>query len=351
MFTELELLNFQSHKNSVLELHPNVNVIVGETDSGKSAILRALYWVAFGKPSGESIRRWNVSKPTSVSITLEEGTTISKVRGSSENYYQMSDEIYKGFGRSVPDVIANALNVKPINFVRQLDPPFLFSMSAGEVASYLNELVNLDIIGRSLSNISRMVKQAEKDTQVHENSIVQFEKQLEELQWIPDAEEAIKELEHFDKIVRRRKRHYSELKESISDYQSANEKIKSFPDLHKAERLLDVAYKEYECVKNQRIRAKALRSAISEYNKAQEALDTQCNYSNAEKLILKIESIMQRQTDLQEKVSALKIVIDNVKASKKLLKNVCCDERQALLQFKKLMPMECPLCGHIQKQE
>ena len=41
------LQNFQSHKYSIVELDEQLNVIVGPSDSGKSAIIRALKWVLY----------------------------------------------------------------------------------------------------------------------------------------------------------------------------------------------------------------------------------------------------------------------------------------------------------------
>ena len=42
MIKKLHLKNCQSHKDSLLEFSPRLNVFVGDTDSGKSAIIRGL---------------------------------------------------------------------------------------------------------------------------------------------------------------------------------------------------------------------------------------------------------------------------------------------------------------------
>ena len=47
------LENFQSHKYSVIELNEELNVIVGPSDSGKSAIIRGLKWALYNEPSGD----------------------------------------------------------------------------------------------------------------------------------------------------------------------------------------------------------------------------------------------------------------------------------------------------------
>ena len=44
----VRLVNFLSHRDSVLEFDPHVNVIIGENGSGKSSILEAIYYALYG---------------------------------------------------------------------------------------------------------------------------------------------------------------------------------------------------------------------------------------------------------------------------------------------------------------
>lgn len=52
--SRIEIVNFQSHSYTDLYLSDGVNVIVGPSDSGKTAIIRAIKWVLFNEPSGSS---------------------------------------------------------------------------------------------------------------------------------------------------------------------------------------------------------------------------------------------------------------------------------------------------------
>jgi len=45
MINSLTIQNFQSHKNTTLEFDNGINIIIGQSDSGKTAIIRALNWV------------------------------------------------------------------------------------------------------------------------------------------------------------------------------------------------------------------------------------------------------------------------------------------------------------------
>ena len=50
---QITLKNFQSHKDSTIQLDRGLNAIIGPSDSGKSAIIRAIKWVLYNEPSGD----------------------------------------------------------------------------------------------------------------------------------------------------------------------------------------------------------------------------------------------------------------------------------------------------------
>jgi exonuclease SbcC len=53
MIDHVAIKNFQSHKNTNIDFQRNgVNVIVGTSDQGKSAILRAILWAVNNRPMG-----------------------------------------------------------------------------------------------------------------------------------------------------------------------------------------------------------------------------------------------------------------------------------------------------------
>jgi len=78
IFTKMELENFQCHKYSVLEFDKRLNVIVGESDKGKSSIIRAFEFV-FGESDSaakEYIRHG--SNFASVRLYMDNGVIIER---------------------------------------------------------------------------------------------------------------------------------------------------------------------------------------------------------------------------------------------------------------------------------
>lgn len=139
MITRIELNNFQAHKHTVIDLDKGVNVITGETDNGKSSIVRAIRWVVENYPQGiDKINsNWNedLKEPLSVKLYTENGY-VERIRTKDRNGYNICkngekeiklDAIGKG---NVPKEVTEFLNVSDVNFQYQLDPPYLLSMTA-----------------------------------------------------------------------------------------------------------------------------------------------------------------------------------------------------------------------------
>ena len=56
MIKTIKIKNFESWKDVQIDLHPGINVLVGESDSGKSIIIRALKWNFLNRPQGFGYR-------------------------------------------------------------------------------------------------------------------------------------------------------------------------------------------------------------------------------------------------------------------------------------------------------
>ena len=88
MFKSLTLNYFRSHKQTKLEFVPGINVIQGESRSGKSNIFRAMYWIMENRPLGGRVRsRFMGDKDvTSVALELTEGVTVTTIDDGKVSY-------------------------------------------------------------------------------------------------------------------------------------------------------------------------------------------------------------------------------------------------------------------------
>ncbi|MEJ8785627.1 AAA family ATPase [Peptoniphilus sp. HCN-40583] len=167
------LVNFQSHVFSELSLSKGVNVIVGPSDSGKTAIMRALRWNMFNDPSGVEFVREGETE-VAVTIRFQNKVEVERRRSRSKNQYilrQPGEEelIFEGFGKNVPAEIEEAIGIKkvmlddkkslPLNFSDQLDGPFLLQETDAYKAQAIGRMVGVDLLDETMRDTLRDKKQ------------------------------------------------------------------------------------------------------------------------------------------------------------------------------------------------
>lgn len=192
MLESLLLRNFQVHRKLLLEFDPHVTTILGPSDAGKSAIVRALRWVFLNQPRGDSFTRHGAG---TVKVTCGiDGSQVTRKAGKG-NEYQLDGKIFRSFGSAVPDEIRLHHQLSPTNFQGQFDSPFWFAQSPGEVSRALNQIINLGVIDTSLSNISSEVRRAKVETEVIQERLTGAIAKKQELSDVPRMDEELKELE------------------------------------------------------------------------------------------------------------------------------------------------------------
>lgn len=216
----IEIENFRSHKNTFVEFSPNVNIIIGENDSGKTNILRALNWTINNRPSGDDMRSfWEGN--TVVKIDIDD-IIIERVRTNSENIYKMNNEVYKAFGQGVPEQISNFINMNSDNIAFQLDGPFLLGLSAADVGKHYNKIVRLDIIDEVISNIKKTLKSEENELLFVQKESKLLEDNLKQYEWINEAQQNLGMLEKMQIKVQRLQREIIDIELLKNKYEKLN---------------------------------------------------------------------------------------------------------------------------------
>jgi len=146
MIGSVILEGFQGHISSHLEFSPGVNVVVGEGDVGKTAVMRAVRWALENRPAGDGfVYRGSRKKlPCRVTIKTARGDTIIRER-KPKNRYVVNETEFTTVGRTVPDEVRAVLDLQPINVQGQLiGQYFLVLDSPGEISRYLSDLYHFD---------------------------------------------------------------------------------------------------------------------------------------------------------------------------------------------------------------
>lgn len=100
---DVRLENFQSHLDSQFTFADGLNVLIGQSDSGKTAVIRGIRWALFNQPRGTDFIRAG-SDFVRVTIQFESGDRLIRERTASKNRYMIKkngqeQQVFESFGQ------------------------------------------------------------------------------------------------------------------------------------------------------------------------------------------------------------------------------------------------------------
>lgn len=331
MIKKIELRNFQSHKHTVIDFSEGINVLCGESDNGKTAIIRAIRWVYENRPLGTDKlnSNWNkkFKEPMSVKLTLDNNIWVERMRDGSFNGYKYSDgesEIsLDAVGSDVPQKIKDLLNFTDVNFQFQLDSPYLLSMSAPEASRYLNQIIHLDSIDKMLSTADSNKRNLNSDKKHFETDVKDFTAKVESLSWLDEANGIQTRIDKYDGLIANLDEQRNDLADDCLSYRRHKSEV---IDLSEQEKIVseieEIVIPDDSEIKYQ----------IESYKKCRESV---FDVSEQESIIKDIEAInVPDRSSLQNEISEYKNLLAEIKDFD--------DEQEKLLA---ILPEVCPLCG------
>jgi len=176
MIKTLRIENFQSHADTYVELSPNVTVFTGESDKGKTAILRAFRKIVRNIPTGDFFIRYGQNECI-ITIVNDDNTTITRKVGkkNSVNLYQVNNDKYSNFGVTIPEEVKQALNIGDIqvfdkdkidfNIGTQHEGLFLVGGAGIEAlrGRIFGKITGSDVISRAISNLNSVIRSQNKE--------------------------------------------------------------------------------------------------------------------------------------------------------------------------------------------
>lgn len=308
MIKELHLTNFQGHKDSTIKLVSGVNVIAGQSNIGKSSIIRAVRWLMKNRPSGagDQFRNRDADKKDEVSVRMElDDGSIIRFKRKGKNGYEVDGEQLVAIGTDVPTEVSNVLNLGDHNLQTQhklpgSNPYFLVEDSPGDVARKLNEVCGMDIIDNCLSNAGLLVTRNQQ--QVSESQ-----------------------------------QHIEDLEESTTKYS----------DLEKREADVVALEKEWREIIKLDKKAHVLGGLIQGASRIQSDLDRVEELLKVEKLASKLFVIMEEREGAQNSVDQLSQLINKGRCLERDIVRVEVEIESMEDEFHDLLVEggECPLCG------
>lgn len=234
--TSLELENFQCHARTLLTFSPGLNVIVGPSDQGKTAIIRALRWVLYNEPRGSDFVRVG-AESCRVTVTFDDGTRITREKGPRTNRYVIEkDGERREFNAVTPEVereVRAAHGMTPLildedreiklHLGGQLEAPFLLDEPGTLRAKALSQIVGVHIIDAAIRDVLADEGRAAREETDLGRDISAWEEKLARYDDLPAQEEAVRRAEALLSRVRGQRERADRLRELKKSWERARE--------------------------------------------------------------------------------------------------------------------------------
>jgi DNA repair exonuclease SbcCD ATPase subunit len=206
---ELILENFFGYRGKhIIPFDPNLTIIKGENDNGKSTILHAIRWITHNDPKGSDLIWRNdeteeIEKKATVTVIMEDGKWVKKSRTKTKTSYETSETEGIFETSEIPIEVTEIIGIKKhklgsfetdLNYVFQHDSPFLISESAGDGAAVLGYLANTESIDMTATRLEKTSKGLKREIKAQQNEIKKLEIRVSEYDLV---DEYLEEVELF----------------------------------------------------------------------------------------------------------------------------------------------------------
>lgn len=176
----LSVKDFQIIKSANLSFLPGLNCLIGQSNNGKSALMRAAKSCIYNEPGTTSVRLG--CNNFAVGLQMN-GHTVILQKGSN-SLYKIDGEVYGKIGRTQLEEVAKALGIKQlningsneeINFWDQMEKPFLLDRSETELFRFIVDSGKDNNVTLALKSITQDRQQITKDITLTEGKLNQID--------------------------------------------------------------------------------------------------------------------------------------------------------------------------------
>jgi len=190
MISKIQITNFQSLKE--VEIEPgNFTVILGESDLGKSAIVRAISALVNNKTGQDFIKRGTSGCEISL-ISGDDSVTWKKGKSAS---YVLNGKTFEKMGSSVPEEIEEVLSMGDIdvggvrfqpNFHSQFSVPFLVGETGSFRAKILGELSGTNVLFTAAQEARRREQSSKRLRVIRLEDKLKLDSELEKFSYLKE---------------------------------------------------------------------------------------------------------------------------------------------------------------------
>jgi DNA repair ATPase RecN len=353
MIKSAKIKNFESWKDAEIEFHPGINVIIGESDEGKSGLIRALKFNTLNRPKGFPFRSDFVSdnkQMTSVEITYDSEDTVLRQRNlSGTNEYRINNgEPFVALRTDVPDEVFKISKISSINIQGQhpSEQYFLLTEKPGYVAKEFNKVSDLVIMDKAMAEANSRIRSAKSTLDVYQKELKEKETSLKENEWAIEAKEKTEEIKNLNNQIQKIEEKQAELDNLIQSLADNKKKLVKYKYVKKAQKdllNLSIARNKFIHCENQ---IESLNTAINHIKKVTFELKAMSDISNALKDLKTLKNSKGEFNQIDKEDQELGKVLTKIETLDLQIDKTKLEFDESLVLFNEIREKEaCPTCG------
>lgn len=339
MLNIVKIVNFQAHKRSILEFHKGVNVIVGQSDKGKTSIIRAIRWAIMNKPTGDAIRS-NWGGDTEVIVTTEQGV-VTRKKTDTKNIYMVDADLLKAFGQGVPKEVSDVFNMDDVNIQLQMDAPFLISKTSGEVATFFNKVANIDVIDRATANAKKEISQINQSINYSEKDLTQKQEQYKTYDNLPIIEQKLKEIDVLDGNRKKLNTGKSDIKTSLQRCEEISVELKEIEELVNDAPVVSSLLKKHDQSTEKKLQVRKVQQLISTEAKLSGEIEEIEELLSLQPLVVKLTDKTTKRAAIQANLATLNTLVRKCTN----LSQTIAKTQENVQELEEQIPEVCFVCG------
>lgn len=307
MISSLEIYNFQSIKYAKIDFG-KMTVITGDSDVGKSAIIRALRALILNRVSAQYSHKGK--GPIEITVVTDRGkVSIAREEGKSAVYY-VNGEKYSNIGRQVPKEVVDILAIREYQIdkditimpalMRQLDPQFLLQQGSAVISKTIGRISNISIVFAAIRKASADVVALQAETATEQTKLDIVKRDLDEFA----------DLDARERVANALKVALENAKTSSLKLEEAKALVKSLEGIDSEKHTLFLKFKALETLLGELAATEAGLTAVLQFYaiRAQsekvvaESVPTKAKIEALPTLIQALDDVLQRATVLAEGV-------------------------------------------------
>ena len=316
--------DYEVIENLTLELKEGITVIVGASNNGKSSIIRLLRSLFYNLNNDSSIRQGETSYTIGVIDNNNKVIVKRDLTSANKTVYSVNGNILKKVGRNPVPEVEDTLNIRIIdinkkkmelNFLRQMEFPFLLGESGGFIYDFLSSSSNQN-------DFTDLFKTMKHDLKEISDNKKRLEGQVDTLKdMYQTSKDTYDKLEPIDPLVEEilafdiKMKHLQKLSDSIINLEYADEGIinqnkilKEYTGKYELLKDIDnlaMEYGKYKELEKQCIKIEELNSKIQLQQESIARLDKlnkMLNMQELENLMNNVEALGKQVTSLDHRI-------------------------------------------------